>query len=264
MSDALFKKIVNELIDENLGHVFLEFMCQNEPLLDEDLFQKIRYIKSKGRTGIITMVVTNGSLFTEEKIHKLEESGLDILNFSVDALSKETYHKIRNGLDFNNVLKNIDNVINSKYNKSLLVSFVKQRANIHEFKDFKKYWLKKGLPTLSFTINNRSGDVPNFEKFQLQTPKKNIRYLFKLHAFKIMTKCCISLLAEFNILWNGDVILCSNDFSKKMIMGNINDSSIKEIWNGPKYQTIRDLHSAGEFKKIPVCSNCSLRERGYV
>jgi MoaA/NifB/PqqE/SkfB family radical SAM enzyme len=79
MSDALFKKIVQELIHENLGHVFLEFMCQNEPLMDEDLFKKIRYIKDKGRTGIITMVVTNGSLFTEEKIHELEQSGLDIL-----------------------------------------------------------------------------------------------------------------------------------------------------------------------------------------
>lgn len=264
MSDALFKKIIEELIHENLGHVFLEFMCQNEPLMDEDLFKKIRYIKDKGRTGIITMVVTNGSLFTEEKIHELERSGLDILNFSIDAVSEETYHKIRSGLDFNNVLKNIDNVINSKYDKSLLVSFVKQRANIHEFKDFKKYWSKKGLPTLSFTINNRSGDVPNFERFQLPTPIKNVRYRFKSHAFKIMTKCCISLLAEFNILWNGDVILCSNDYHKKMIMGNINDSSIKEIWNGSKYQAIRNLQYAGEYKKISVCSNCSLRARGYM
>jgi radical SAM protein with 4Fe4S-binding SPASM domain len=79
-----------------------------------------------------------------------------------------------------------------------------------------------------------------------------------------MTKCCISLLAEFNILWNGDVILCSNDFGKKMILGNINDSSIKEIWNGPQYQAIRKLQYKGEYQKISVCRNCSLRARGYV
>lgn len=264
MSDALFKKIVQELIDNNLGHVFLEFMCQNEPLMDKDLFKKIRYIKDKGQTGIITMVVTNGSLFTEEKIHELEQSGLDILNFSVDALTEETYNKIRNGLDFKRILKNIDNVMNSNYNKSLLVSFVKQKSNVHEFKEFKKYWLKKGLPTLSFSICNRSGDVPDFEKFCLPSPSSDIRSHFKSNIFKVMTKCCISLLAEFNILWNGEVVLCSNDFGKKMILGNINDSSIKEIWNGPQYQAIRMLQYKGEYQKISVCRNCSLRARGYV
>lgn len=264
MSDALFKKIVEELKNENLGHVFLEFMCQNEPLTDKDLFKKIRYIKEIGRTGIITMVVTNGSLFTEEKIHELEQSGLDILNFSVDALTEETYKKIRHGLDFNIVLRNIDNVIQSNFNKSLLVSFVKQKSNIHEYKEFKKYWLKKGLPTLSFTICNRSGDITDFEKLSLPDPTSYIWYRWKSNLFKKMSKCCISLLAEFNILWNGDVILCSNDFGKKMILGNIKDSSIKDIWNGPQYQAIRNLHCKGEYQKISVCRECSLRARGYV
>ena len=261
MSDALFKKIVQEIIDEKSGHVFLEFMCQNEPLLDKDLFKKIRYAKDMGETGIITMVVTNGSLFTEEKIHELEQSGLDILNFSIDALTEETYNQIRSGLDFHQVLSNIDDVINSKYNKSLLVSFVKQKTNIHELKGFKKYWKKKGLPTLTFTICNRSGDLHDFEDFMLQTTRSNIRYQLKSNILKMMTRCCLSLLAEINILWNGDVILCSNDFEKKMVLGNINERSIKEIWNGTGYQNIRNLQYHGEYKKIPVCNNCSIRAR---
>ena len=75
-------------------------MCQNEPLMDKDLFKKIRLVKEIGRKGIITMVVTNGKLFTTKKINELEGSGLDILNFSVDALTEEKYNKIRGGVTY--------------------------------------------------------------------------------------------------------------------------------------------------------------------
>jgi len=238
-------------------------MCQNEPLMDKDLFKKIQYVKKRGRKGIITMVVTNGSLFTEEKIEELEESGLDILNFSLDALTPETYSKIRKGLDFNHVLKNLENIIHSNYHHSLVVSFVKQKSNIDELQKFKKYWIAKGLPTLTFTICNRSGDLPDFDTFKLQNPKDAMVHWFKIDIQKMMTRCCISLLAEFNILWNGDVIVCSNDYSKKLVLGNVNDETIKDIWNGKQYQALRELHWSGEYNKIPVCRSCSIKERVF-
>jgi radical SAM protein with 4Fe4S-binding SPASM domain len=239
-------------------------MCQNEPLMDKDLFKKIRLVKEIGRKGIITMVVTNGNLFTTKKTNELEDSGLDILNFSIDALTEETYNKIRVGLNYKSVLKNIENVLNSNYKNCLLVSFVKQRDNIDELREFKRYWKKKGISTLAFTICNRSGGVRDFENFELQNQDYSILNPFISSIWKKIAKCCITPLAEFIILWNGDVLLCCNDYSKKLVLGNVNDSSIKEIWNGKEYQKIRELHFNGEYKKISICSNCSIKRNNYL
>ncbi len=72
-----------------------------------------------------------------------------------------------------------------------------------------------------------------------------------------MVKGCSTPLTTFNIMSNGDVILCCNDFSNKLILGNVNDLSIREIWNSEKYQEIREMLYKGEYKKISGCSTCS-------
>ena len=68
---------------------------------------------------------------------------------------------------------------------------------------------------------------------------------------------CSTPLTTFNIMYNGDVILCCNDFSNKLILGNVNVLSINEIWNSKKYQKIREMLYNGEYKKISGCRTCS-------
>jgi radical SAM protein with 4Fe4S-binding SPASM domain len=63
-------------------------------------------------------------------------------------------------------------------------------------------------------------------------------------------------MITFNILSNGDVILCCENYSKKIILGNVEKSSIKEIWDSKKYQNIRNLIYKKKFEKIPPCVGC--------
>ena len=65
------------------------------------------------------------------------------------------------------------------------------------------------------------------------------------------------LATVFNILYNGDVIMCCNDYTKKIILGNVKDESIKEIWNSKKYQSIREFVFDKDFEKITACSTCT-------
>ena len=41
--------------------------------------------------------------------------------------------------------------------------------------------------------------------------------------------------------YNGDVLMCPHDWGKKIILGNMNNSSFKEIWTSNKAKKIRDL-----------------------
>lgn len=257
ISERLFDKIIKEIIEENQRPRYIDLYLQNEPLMDKNIFKKISRVKEMGEKLISTVLVSNGSLFEDEKIKELEKSGLDLLIISLDALTEKTYNKIRQGLDFKKVLSNIDKILESQYKNYFFVGFVKQKDNINEFNDFKKYWGKKGVPTWIFNITNRTGDLENYEDFTIEDNDKSFIKKSKNSFAKRFIKCCPIPLTTFNILSNGDVILCCDDYSKKLILGNVNESSIKEIWNSNKYEKIRESFFGNEYKKIGVCSNCS-------
>jgi radical SAM protein with 4Fe4S-binding SPASM domain len=256
MTNQIFLKIIQEIITESQSpYIYLHL--QNEPLTDKDIFNKISYVKAQKHKKIITQIITNGSLLTEKRIKELEKSENDILVISLDSLSKETYEKVRPGLNYTEVINNIDNVLLSNYKKDVFVGFVIQKENFNEIKEFKKYWKQKGARPLITVITNRSGDLKNFE--QMRIPNSNIPFSEKVVGafFRKIIRCCPNVLTSFNILSNGDVILCCSDYTHKVILGNIYDSSIKEIWASKKYQDIREILYRGDFKNITVCRNCS-------
>jgi MoaA/NifB/PqqE/SkfB family radical SAM enzyme len=56
-----------------------------EPLMHPDLFELIRYIKAKRQN--IVILITNGFLLNAKKVADLNETGLDLMQISVDSIS---------------------------------------------------------------------------------------------------------------------------------------------------------------------------------
>lgn len=260
MPDHLFNKIIDEIIRKTKS-CFIYLTLQNEPLMDNKIFEKIKTIKEKGKKKVFVGIASNGSLITDKKIKELEESKLDSFIVSLDAASEETYKKIRHGLDFHKALKNIDKVINSNYNNYFAVGFVVQKDNIAEYKKFKKIWKKKGLSLHIINLSNRTGELDNYEDIMLEYKKYLLLDKVKYILSKKLIRSCPMPFTNFNILSNGDVILCCNDFNKKEILGNVNNSSIEEIWNSAKYHKIRKLMYNREFDKISACNDCSFHKK---
>lgn len=57
--------------------------------------------------------------------------------------------------------------------------------------------------------------------------------------------------------WNGDVIFCSNDWQKEIIVGNMVRQTLKEVWLGEKLNTERKRLVKGDRTKSP-CNKCSV------
>ena len=58
--------------------------------------------------------------------------------------------------------------------------------------------------------------------------------------------------------WNGDALLCCNDWYRKHKgFGNINDMSLKDIWYGDDFRKVRGDLNEGK-RKGPACSNCNI------
>jgi radical SAM protein with 4Fe4S-binding SPASM domain len=63
---------------------------------------------------------------------------------------------------------------------------------------------------------------------------------------------------EMSILFNGDVLICSEVWNRATVLGNVATQSLKEIWNSERANKIRRLLLKKKFDKLDSCRGCSL------
>ncbi len=95
------------------------------------------------------------------------------------------------------------------------------------------------------TITNRAGNLDNavYKIKSLNEPLKNR---------------CNYPAYTFFIDYNGDVITCSHDWGKKLLMGNLYKESIFEIWTGVKFAQARKKLLKAD-RNFSPCNVCDVR-----
>ena len=253
MDFELFKKIIDETSQYNLRRLILHIM--GEPLLHPKIFAMIAYIKKKNPNQPVEFS-TNASLLTKENSKKLIESGLDIINLSIDADSKEVYEKIRIGLNYEETAKNIYDflgLIDQSKNKKPLakIQLIKLPENELEWDRFKKKWQKYAMnkPYIELCIKEMGGWGGYLEKGKREIRNRGLRV------------CCGAPFDSLDILWNGDVSFCCLDYDGQLLMGSVKQQSLKEIWHGEEINQIRRRFIKNNYKEIPLCSTCENASR---
>ncbi len=131
--DKIMKKeLAFKLIDQasKLGIPSMKFNWRGEPLLNPKLPQIIDYAKKKGI--LETIINTNATKLDVKTSEEIIKSGLDIMIYSFDGGTKETYEKMRPGRfgknNFDDIYKNILNF--SKIRKKLSSPFPRTKIQM--------------------------------------------------------------------------------------------------------------------------------------
>lgn len=241
MEASLYKKIIDQCRPLEAVWAFM----MGEPLMDKNLPEKIAYAKNSGikKVGIFT----NGSLLTSDLAFKLLTSGIDHITISFDALTEQTFKKIRPKLNFQDVSRNIENLVKLRRKRKkktpfIAIEFVKMAGNTSEAEPFRKKWEKIVDAVYISHMVNWGGANQIESAAQL--------------SYKIRHPC-YRLWRDMVIFVDGRVSLCCYDYEGSVILGDANIQSLKEIWTGEKFSQIRKLHLRGAFEKIPICSGCN-------
>ena len=248
MEFSLFRKIIDEakefVYDMNLHHT-------GESLLHPEIIEMIRYAN---RTGIYTRLHTNATLLDEEKAKGILDVGLDFLSFSFDGYDKETYEGIRRGANFEKTLGYILDFLRLKKErrqKKPLVIF--EVINFSEKPDdsaqqiaFRQQF--EGLPLDKFVIKapHNWGGTYDLEGNPIH-PEKYCACTFPWYALVVF--------------WNGNVSPCPQDFFNNLSLGNVNESSIREIWHGRPLVNIREKMKQKKYHDLHPCATCDLLYR---
>ena len=86
-----------------------------------------------------------------------------------------------------------------------------------------------------------------------QVDVKSSKFLTKSYPKSVP---CRFLWIAMVVLWNGKVPLCCVDYEGKVTLGDLNEISINDVWNGEPLRTIRQKHLCKERNEVPLCSSC--------
>lgn len=242
MSWELFEKIVLE--GERHGCPSISMHVNDEPLLVKDLPERIAFAKAHGFMDVI--MTTNGVLFTKEKVQRVIEAGVTHILFSVDAATKETYDKVRIGGDFDRVLNAIELVrrVRSSRNSVLPIiraSFVQNRLNQHETEAFRERF--SGLVDYA--------EIQGFSRYYGYTDQ-----LIPSGSSPVEDFTCNEPWRKLIVRVNGDVLPCCTFYGYELVLGNLRDFSLFDLFNSSRMKQLRADFARGVYAES-ACGSCS-------
>ncbi len=244
MSSELFDRIMEEASRYGCPSIGLNVL--NEPLLDPHIVERIRKARSAGFIDL--RINTNASMLSESMARELAASGLTRLYAGLDALTKETYEKVRIGGDYEKVLHNVQRFLSIRDGGGrklpiVRVSFVRLSINEHEIPGFMEYWMDKA-------------DMVSIQEYM--PPVHNESFLAKHGNTRPMpdSYTCPQPFERLTIKGNGDVFPCCAQYHYKLRLGNLKEAGIHEIWNSRAMRDLRRRMKERTWGSHPVCGPC--------
>jgi MoaA/NifB/PqqE/SkfB family radical SAM enzyme len=248
MPFPLYRKIIDEIAENEPGaQIWITFF--GEGMILKDLPERIRYAVSKGVTKIC--LNSNGALFEEEFAKRLIHAGLRRLLVGIDAINEETYRQIRVGGDYS---RTVNGVIRYKemlqqfgrLEQEVCVQFVEMDINRAELEDFVEFWNNHDVKCKVRPMVSWGGKI---EASNLVETTDRLP--------------CYWMMNAFNITDTGRVAFCTCDVDCDIPKGDVNNQTIKEVWNNSLRQ-LRNMHREGRWNELPeMCAKCNDWQSGY-
>ena len=241
-----------------------------EPMLHPHMVEMIEYAKERGAR---IWMNTNGSMFgptpaRREKLERVIKTGIDLIEFSMDAGDAETYALVRpphrGGPPrdpqkwWGNAVSNVQAALavrkELKAPTRIVVSIIRQEQIEGRLDAAIDFWMK-----------DVGVDEVITRKFLTWDDNTHIAMGHALdpHLYKSLpaqkTEPCVWPFERLNVDTLGRIALCGQDISFRTaeLFPNVNDVSIKEIWQGERFSWYRRMHLEGRGAEAFPCRGCS-------
>ena len=241
MNFELLKKIVDEA--ENLKIGALTFGSRGEPTMHKKIIEIVEYVGTK-KSFFEKKLITNATRLNTELIHAIYKSNFNIVQVSADHYVEKDYEELRVNSNFDEIVKNVDNLYkirNEFYPNSLAeirISGIDSKKNLNREK-FKDFWIKRSDHVSAGFALERWNTYENEILEKINQP-------------------CEQLWDRMYAWYDGKVNPCDADYKSNLSYGNLNENSIKDIWNSSIIQKTRQEHLNNRRNRINPCDRCGI------
>lgn len=253
----LHKKMIEQV---RQSVFYINYYFQGEPFIHPQFLDLIEEAK---KNKIYTATSTNAHFITKEMAGKIIDSGLDRLIISIDGLTQETYENYRVNGELNKVIQGTEFLLKAKKEKKsntphLIFQFLAVKPNEHEIDDVFKLGAKMGIDEVRiksaqlYDYKNGNPLMPENEKYSRYKLKKDGTYKLKYET----GDHCWRMWSSSVFTWDGKVVPCCFDKDAKHILGTLETTDFKSIWNSDQYSSFRQAVLTNR-NSIDICQNCS-------
>lgn len=236
MDFNLFRKIVDEGAEHELWGLKLSY--RGEPLLHKNIFEMIRYAKTKGILDVFFN--SNGMLLNADVARNLIDAGLDRISISIEGTDSDKFERERVGAKFNVIKNNIEQLLELR----VAMGTKHPRIRIQTVK----------LPGI---------DLDNYSRFWQPYCDEVAAVDFQDESKRINGEtadwACPQLWQRMTIEWDGTVLPCNNDDPRSLSPGNAREKTVHECWHDKEVEQVRLKHKSGRSHEVDDCDGCPWR-----
>ena len=275
MNYELFTEVVDQI---KHSCVWLTLYNWGEPFLNQRIHEYIEYAHKQ---NIATIISSNlNKPLTPETAEQVVLSGLDVMIVSLDGVTQDVYETYRVTGHLNRVLDNLRLLDETKRRLGLKTPYVEwqfivMKQNEHQLEEARALAGRLGVDSLVFKKVDFPHGEDNVALAERWLPRQHPEYLREDPFYKPYQEdgnVCWRLWRSAVINWDGGFAPCCYLTDKTQDFGDLNKSSVEEVWNNEKYTTARGLFNTDFVPREWVgCLDCSVylgssaaRKRGPV
>ena len=235
----LYKRILDEAIEWG-GISFVLLSHFGEPFLDPYLFKRAQYAKDR---GMYVATISTGSRLHKGNVIDQTLEHFDQIRFSYYGITKDVYEGLQKHLNFETSTRNIHDLIEAKEkNNSRLrieMNFLLMPENAHQMDD----WLKMYEPLVDAVSVWKPHNWSNGRTYRPMEEDSKV-------------SCGRPFNGPLQVQWDGKIVPCCYDYNSEIVLGDCNNETLEEVFNGERYEKFRDAHRDRKFFKYPFCDGC--------
>jgi MoaA/NifB/PqqE/SkfB family radical SAM enzyme len=255
MNFDLFKKIIDDIREFEQPIKVLRLYKDGEPLLNPRFADMVKYAKDNPQ--ILTVdTTTNASLLNPKRNLEIIAAGLDRINISIEGINNKQYKEFSNyRIIFDKFIENIQHFYENRKQCEVIIKINGDILSGDDKKLFEDIFYNKAN---GIYIEHIMSCWPEFELAGVQVNQDVGVYGQEIKEVMI----CPYVFYSFSINSDGSASLCFLDWSRKLLIGNVNEASVLEIWNGENIHAYQKMFLMKKRKDHPLCRVCGQMTHG--
>lgn len=269
MSLERFSKIIEQLKNWKGEKIkVLKLSLYGEPFTNSDFCQMLRIAKEADIAERIE-TTTNASLITPEIARQLVECGIDYIRVSIYGASQERYQKVTGtkSADINAIYRSLELIQYYKKEMKCEKPFVGVKM-LDTFSEENQAFIEFFSPVADETYIDKphnwvATEEKSFVDSLYNTSEKKEQLIKNQKSSYHERKCCPMAFTTIAVRSDGMVSPCCIDWQGNTNIGNIDDMSLAEIWNGVSMYNFQKMQLEFRNHENISCRNCEFYKSDY-
>ena len=256
MGEIVFEKVLSEIYLHKASIKVIVLYHGGEPLLNRNFYSMVARIKDINNS-IYIKTVSNGMALTKKHAEDILNCGIDSIEFSLDGESPEESQLVRVRSNTPRIIKNIKELIMLKKMRNAVKPEI--YISTTQFLRDKNLTESPGDPDVPVWLKQEFEDHVDYKTtYGLKWPHmgNSGKFDFLKPVITPDSDECDHIINTLTVRADGSVVPCCFDLTSKLVMGDILEESLTDIWNGQKYSMLRESIKLKQY--ISICNTCAI------